>query len=215
MQTLTPELDVSQSLSRGETLPDWWDRAHRNDERVWITNSDPIEIWARLSVIPLFKKDANVLNIGVGTGRCTRGLADFKRMNISALDISKAALDKVADVATGYLAANLHALPSNTFDLALSHLVAQHMGNADLAAQLRHVIRSLKAGGIFAIHYVETIKPSEATFNDTEEGRRAGGVLRSPEFFASMVKVAGGRIIWDQPREEWPARWRVAHITRD
>jgi len=73
-----------------------------------------------------------VLNIGVGQGHCTRALAG-RGCEVSALDISRHALDKVASVIrAGYLASALHELPESAFDLAISFLVTQHVDDAAL-----------------------------------------------------------------------------------
>jgi len=203
--------DVRTSVASGEPTSAFWERAHAAEKRLWISGTDPLEIWARLTVMPLLRPGARVLNIGVGTGACTRALATGG-MAVSVLDISRTALEKVKDVAGGWLASELEAIPSRIFDVALSHLVAQHMNNADLERQMRAVFRALKLGGIFAIHYVESFD-GEDTHNETDEGVRAGGVLRSPAFFATMVQRSGGKVVWDQPREKWGATWRVAHLT--
>jgi hypothetical protein len=142
--------------------------------------------------------------------RCTRAMAS-QGVAVSVVDISRSALDKVKDVASGWLASDLEAMPARIFDAALSHLVAQHEQFRS-RRQMRAVFRSLKASGVFAIQYVETFG-GEDTHNETGEGVRAGGVLRSPSFFASMVQRSGGKVIWDQPRERWGATWRVAHLT--
>lgn len=206
-----PLSDVKASLAAGEPTAAFWDKAHAADKRLWISGTEPLEIWARLTAMPLLKPGSRVLNIGVGTGACTRALASHG-VAVSVLDISRTALDKVKDVADGWLASDLEAIPSRIFDAALSHLVAQHMNNPDLERQMRAVFRGLKPGGTFAIQYVETFD-GEDTHNETEEGVRAGGVLRSPAFFAGMVQRSGGKVVWDQPRERWGATWRVAHLT--
>lgn len=209
----TPEearADLAHSLSSGESTPDFWRRAHRENYNTWISGTQPVEIWTRLTVLHMLQH-GRVLNIGVGTGVCTRALAGLG-LQVSALDIAPEALARIEDCATPYLAPNFSTLPERSFDLALSHLVAQHMGHADLEDQARAVFRSLKSDGLFALQYVAPAEGIEQT-EDSEEARRGGGVLRSPRAFAAMVERAGGRVVWDQPREQYgTTTWHVAHM---
>jgi SAM-dependent methyltransferase len=203
--------ELQSSVASGEADADWWNRAHRIDDPMWLSGTDATEIWERLGVPKLLRRGTRVLNIGVGMGYCTRAL-HARGCRVSAVDISEVALKRVEDVIVGYLADNLCSLPDRWFDVALSHLVAQHMYDDDLEAQMSAVMRALKPDGIFALHYAE---PADGTLPNvnTPEAARGGGVLRQPEFIAAMADRTGGVIVSDKTREKHQGcRWRVAHI---
>lgn len=194
--------EVQASVASGEADTDWWNRAHRTDHAMWLTGSLPEDAWRRLAVADYLLPKVKVLNIGIGLGYCTRAL-HARGCQVSVLDISEVALQRVANIAPGYLASNLDALPTGEFNLALSHLVAQHMYDNDLEAQMKAVIRSLKPGGFFALHYAAPADGSPANIN-TPEYARGGGVLRESEFIAAMAVRSNARILQDEAGERYP-----------
>jgi SAM-dependent methyltransferase len=210
----TPEATsaaIADSLASSEPLPKWWDRAHETDHLYWLTGSEAKEVWNRLSVTGRIRPGAEVLNIGVGMGRDTRDLAKAG-CRVSVLDISPIALKRVADVAPGYLAADLAALPDGKFDFALSHLVAQHMTDGDLVEQIRHVLRALKPGGFLAMQYAS--HPVLEAPVQSGDNLRGGSVYRTENAFKAVVQQAGGAVKLSKLRESHPCGtiWRVAHI---
>jgi SAM-dependent methyltransferase len=207
--------DLRYSAETNERLDHWWDRAHQADHRQWLSGTTGPEVWARLDVDSLLKPGAEILNIGVGLGVCTRGLS-ARGCKVSVLDISSIAIERVKDVATGYLASDLPSLPSNGFDAALSHLVAQHMLDGDLEDQIRHVLRSLKPDGLlamqYAIHKFGVAPDAEQSVVDV----KGGSICRTEESFNALVERAGGKVVRTLERESHPCGiiWRVAHIRR-
>lgn len=200
------------SNQKGESHRTWWERAHTEDDLEYVSGYGGPEIWQRLDVTERVKPGAVVLNIGVGQGTCTRDLA-AKGCIVHALDIAPAALARVADVAKGYLADNLDSLPSNTFDLAVSHLVAQHMPNEALEAQMRAMMRALKPGGVFALQFLSPSEKGIPEFN--ESYAKTGGVVRPPEMMIDMAQRAGGQVIKCVPNdftEYWA--WHIIQIMR-
>jgi hypothetical protein len=137
---------------------------------------------------------------------------------VHALDISPLALKRVEDVATAWAASELDKLPSDTFDVAISHLVAQHMLDSDLSAQLVAVIRSLKQDGVFAMQFMKPAQEVQGKTPQTRGSAKGGGVFRTPEMIERMVRAAGGRVVRSVPKEQsqenrWA--WQVVHIKRD
>src|SRR6185436_575611 len=123
------------------------------DCRFWLTGSRAEGVWYPLAIQSRLRRGTVVLNIGVGLGHCTRALVR-RGCIVHALDIAPAALAKVERiVAKTWLADNLSALPPKTFDVAISHLVAQHMSDEQLSAQLNAVVASLKPDGVFALQF--------------------------------------------------------------
>lgn len=207
--------EIHRSEGEAESIHQWWDRAHETDHAYWLSGTAGAEVWHRLDVIDRLGPDAQVLNIGVGLGRCTRALW-LRRCNVSVLDISPVALARVDDIATGYLADDLASLPANRFDVALSHLVSQHMRDADLQDQIQHVVRSLKPGGVFAMQYAthrHGVAPDQPQSTDMAKG---GSICRTEEGLAALVERAGGRVVRSITREAHDCGLicQVAHIQR-
>jgi 2-polyprenyl-3-methyl-5-hydroxy-6-metoxy-1,4-benzoquinol methylase len=212
-EALGRELDVSEG--NRESADDWWNRAHERGHTYWLSGTPGQEVWERLAVLNRLVAGARVLNVGVGLGHCTRSLAE-RGCKVSALDISPVALKNVADVTVkGYLASNLEDLPSNTFDTALSHLVAQHMTDLDLEAQIRHVVRALRPDGVFAVQYAADAHGhtyDQAVLHHV----KSGSIRRTQAHFDALVEDAGGLVEHTYRREthEGGIIWLVAHIVR-
>jgi 2-polyprenyl-3-methyl-5-hydroxy-6-metoxy-1,4-benzoquinol methylase len=215
-QRYTPDSTVDEirrSDQAAEALNQWWNRAHETDHAYWLTGSPGPEVWARLGVEELLVPGAQALNIGVGLGRCTRDLAE-RGCAVSVLDISPAAVERVSDVAAGYLADNLSSLPSGRFDVALSHLVAQHMSDADLSDQIHHVLRSLKPGGIFAMQYANHKFGVADDQPQSLDMLKGGSICRQEDQMAALVARAGGCVVRSYTKEahECGIIFQVAHI---
>ena len=204
--------DLARSDVSGESAADWWARAHQRQHTFWLSGSEGPEVWNRLGVTDRLNAGATVLNVGVGLGICTRQLSQ-RGCKVSVLDISREALDAVGDVAVGYLASDIEALPSGVFDVALSHLVAQHMSDQDLEVQVRHVVRALKPNGVFAVQYALG-EDGLVTEQASERYLKAGAIRRSVAGFNALVGRAGGICIETLEREHHPCGtvWRVAVI---
>jgi SAM-dependent methyltransferase len=205
--------DVQTSDATSERLEDWWERAHKRDHTFWLSGTVGQEVWERLSVRDRLKPGVKVLNIGVGLGQCTRQL-HAEGVDVEVLDISQAALDRVADIARGWSAERLHELPKGEFDLALSHLVAQHMMDADLEAQFEAVIAALKPDGVFAVQFAVTDDPD--MLEQLPIKAKGGSIQRRPEAVEALAVKAGGRVVYSQENEQFPqyrASWHVIHIS--
>lgn len=83
-------------------MAQFWDRAHTEHIRVWITGSSSNDVWTRLDQTGRIKQGLRVLNIGVGEGHDTRDLAGAG-CQVDVLDISPLALRKVAEITRGWL----------------------------------------------------------------------------------------------------------------
>lgn len=191
-------------------VKDWWDIAHKTDHAYWLSGTPGEEVWKRLGVRDRLKPGLRVLNIGVGLGRDTRELVALG-CNVSVLDISETALERVKDVAAGWI--DPAQLPDNTFDLALSHLVAQHQADLTLQEQIENVLRSLKPGCMFAIQYAAHAHTSHLQGRDQIQ---QGSVYRKPGDFAALVHASGGAIADTFERETFPCGTihYVAYIVR-
>jgi len=158
---------------------------------------------------------ADVLEIGVGMGICTKDLHGMG-FNISCVDISEEALRRIQHLAVRtYLDIGIWGLPPGSFDLAISYCVTQHINDASLGEQLKHVIRSLRPSGIFAMQYSFPAYGSQ--IEQGIERMQAGAVNRPIERMYKMVEEAGGKIVLSRIYGVFPqynSGWAIAHIMK-
>lgn len=149
---------------------EFWDQAHRNRAHLWLTGSAPGDVLSRLRVSDMLKKDAVILDVGVGEGYMAKYL---KRAGIThdSLDISTNALERVKNVSRKCYEHHSD-LPQGEYSLIMHHLVAQHMSYEDLRLQLSSLIDALAHGGVLAIQYVEGSETEDLEFN------RQSGAMR-------------------------------------
>ena len=214
--TLNAQLEASNKLS--EPVIDWWNQAHSNHDTkgFWLTGSEPKSVWSRLNIENLIKPGTIVLNIGIGKGICTRSLYE-KGCITHVLDISEVALRNVAQyTARAWTPDQLQNLPVNYFDLAISHLVTQHMNNHDLELQLCSVINSLKPNdGIFAMQFAFCLDDENKLPDDSNSNCKSGGVCRGLKYMDEIIRKCGGIITWHKRVEEFSnynSGWYAIHI---
>jgi SAM-dependent methyltransferase len=200
--------------------PAFWDICHEKKSAMLLSGNSGEVIWKNLGVTPLVKANVRVLNIGVGLGLCTRDL--FNRgCKVDALDISTVGLERVKDVTEQtWLAADVQQLPEGRYDLALSHLVAQHMLDEDLDRQLRSVIKALKPTGVFAIQIAYPLHDSTASRQRQWRlaDAKAGSIYRTLSRFAEMVESAGGQVRNATTIgffSEYDIGWYAVHIVKE
>jgi len=162
---------------------------------------------------------AVVLCIGVGTGTWIARLADAG-CEPHALDIAPAALARATAAKATYL--DGAPLPADTFDLALSHWVSPHQPPTVLEAQIAAVVPALKRSGLFALHYNGPFNwpgerdPRQPDITPYQRCLNACSVF-APERIAEMAAQAGGKVVANFAREDWPKYYRrlyAAHIAR-
>ncbi len=207
--------DVAKSEEKQQDMRQWWDHAHETSHEFWLSGSAASDVWERLTITDRIVPGAVVLNIGVGLGYCTRELQKSGCV-VDVLDISPIAIARVRGVIRhGWLPAQFKEFPENMFDLAISHLVTQHMVAADLAEQLDVVIRGLKPSGLFAMQFSFPLN-GETPADNEESGRvKSGGVFYTMDRMQSMVDRAGGRISWSKQIGTFPeygSGWYGVHI---
>lgn len=203
------------------TIEKWWELNHQgvNDRFLfWLTGSAGPEVWEYLEVADRIIAGTVVLNIGVGLGFCTRELARRKCI-VHALDISESALQKVKDVAAEvWLPSSLSLLPADTFDLAISNLVAQHMSDCDLEDQIKRIVPALKQKGIFALQFACMLDPKNNNLDIVPlSSLKHGSVGRSLAWFCQIVERAGGMVIGAKRIGLFPlynSCWYMVHIAR-
>lgn len=191
MRRLRPNSDPLDARA----VADWWNRVHQRKERLWLTGSDPAHVWRFLGVTDRLQPGQTVLDIGVGEGQMSRAL-HARGLRVSALDIAPAALARVRDITERqFLPAQLNTLPPGYFDWALSHLVAQHMDDDALRAQIAAVLRSLKPGGTLAIQFADVPGADRSRRNSPAE-QKMGNEIRTPAEMRHLVAQANGHVVW-------------------
>ena len=147
-------------------------------------------------------KDKTVLCIGVGDGLQVRDMVEAGAREVHAADISKRALDNVRQwVRRSFLHGCFNQMPSDFYDVAISHVVAQHLSNEALEHHLSNVIRSLTSTGTFYMQSAFSLVGNEDHPDSeiTVAMQEYGSVYRSYQFIDGVVTNSGGRIV-DAPR---------------
>jgi len=180
-------------LDTSKSVEEFWESSHEIDSELWLTGTDPDWLFNFYDLNALIKdrnRKLKILNVGVGRGGCTKELAKNGHL-VSALDISSAALEKVAKyVQQTYLANDVKTLPTSEFDLIIHHLVAQHMSIDDLKLQVESLISSLAKNGMLCMQIASYQKNDR---NDSGDGKMEcmmGAVGRSEEAI---------KILFDRP----------------
>lgn len=195
-----------------EITKEHWEHQHEHNVLQDLSGYQLPWITPYMHLEPYLVPGNTVLEIGVGTGVCTRELA-AANMKVHCLDIAEKGLDKVRDVATCWLESQLEELPSAFFDLAISHLVTQHLNNRQLSRQLANVVRALKPTGVFAMQYAHPLPgQSEKT---VLERPPTWSATRTEATMTQLVLDSGGVIVYhafvgDYP--EYEIGWSVVHV---
>ena len=144
-----------------------------------------------LNVRDLLVPDMHVLEIGCGLGYVTEGFS--KIANISVLDISKTALERVQSFCEAvYHIDDVKSLPTDYFDLIVCHNVVQHVPTESLTIELKHAIRSLATTGTFAVEYVWANGIDDDGVKFEPSWATAGHLCRSDKFMMDLVNKLGG-----------------------
>ena len=170
-------------------LEEYWNQQHIDKNVKMLTGSSLHSYCSFFNLIPEALEGQTILEIGVGLGKATRELAAIAK-DLRVLDISHIAIDNVSDVIEmGYTDAL--DLPFGLFDIAISHLVAQHMSDSDLIIQMESIIESLKYSGKFYMQFADALGEVKGTEEELQQG---GGVLRSPEKMKQLVSYANANM---------------------
>lgn len=192
-----------------------WERFHTERDGGALTGSTFKDINDFFNLSSYIKKDAVVLNIGVGLGYATKYYSEAG-CRVYALDISETALESVDQwTEEGFLHKNCDSLPTSMFDVAISHLVTQHMSEEDILFQFPNVIRSLKDTGILFVQFAGSDIMRENNISDTivgnlDDGENGvvsmlgGRMVRTPDYAASLINRCGGKVIYTSQLRRFP-----------
>lgn len=209
--------DMTEARKDVTNLNDWWEENHKDRDSFLLSGTDGQRVWKSLMIDNFVVGTSKILNVGVGLGNCTREMS--KRGVVPhVLDISRTALNSVKDIVEkAWLPNQLCELPENYFDLAISHLVAQHMCDDDLIEQIKWILHGLKPDGFYAI---QTAFPRKKGYEFCENfaAQKWGAVMRSYNHTRDLIKKSGGQIAWIDiilDKTEFDGGWFGIHIVKD
>jgi len=129
-----------------------------------------------------------VLDVGVGLGNMARYLAELG-CTVDCLDVADAAEQAVREwMRRFYIADEIVMLPTAEYELAISHLTAQHMTDSDLRRQIREVGRALRPGGIFSLQLEGGYVPEMENYRGSKiPDGFDGAMCRTPEYAQEMI----------------------------
>ncbi len=191
-------------------MREFWEGKHQEGNKQSLSGHDGPTVLTALKVS--LNDIKTVLEIGVGLGYCSRYLAN-QGMDLSCVDIAQTALNRVKDIAKGYLAENIGQLPSDHFDLALSMCVTQHINDEMLEKQLTEVIRALRPCGTFAMQFSFPFHGARTEQSETE--MQNGECARPIEKMYAMIEAAGGNVKMANIMGVYPqfkSGWCLVHI---
>ncbi len=169
-----------------------WDHKHQINDGGYLSGCLYDETIDFLKVRNYIKPDAYVLEIGVGLGYVTKGLHENKT-NVSCLEISDVGAKRVEQYCEKtYMVDDLNKLPSDYFDVIICHNVIQHIPTDLLIEELRHCIRSLKIGGVFALEFVSNDMIEDMGTNPSLDDIENGRCCRTPEYLEKLISGVGG-----------------------
>jgi len=189
-------------------IKNFWNDVHTRQDCISLTNSDgPTELGV-LRIDPASLVAKTILAIGVGTCNPAK-FYQQKGGNVYALDISPIALENVKPYTLGQFLPE-DELPENKFDYVFSNNICIHMSHEDFESQLAKIIKSLKAGGIYALQFSHLddrlipIHPDghwaiDLYQQDDLKAQTWGAVFRSPGRILQLVEKHGGKMAYLSP----------------
>ena len=176
-----------------KSLNEFWESKHMEDDVNALSGCDLDLTLSMLNMTNRINGNHKVLEIGVGLGHAVRELFD-KKINVSAVDISNSALERVNKYCERtYNTNNLSELPTDYFDIILCMNVIQHIPTKELNEEMREIMRSLKTGGVFAVEFVSSDAFEDNGENCSMGDAQAGRLCRSPKFLGNIFKKNYGK----------------------
>ena len=163
-------------------IKDYWEEQHKQQNRKALTGSTIHQYCKLFKLTEQCFEGKCGLEIGVGLGAATKQLSELLA-NLDVLDISETAIKNVGKyIRDGYL--DSARLPKDTYDIAISYLVAQHMSDVDLLNQLKNVVASMKESGHLYLQWAYALHGDNPQTIEIQQG---GGILRSTEKMFDLI----------------------------
>ena len=180
-----------------KSIKDLWEGFHKEQGVLHLSDNNLGVILTYLDVVEKYMDAETILEIGVGTTRCTKTMVNSGK-EVHCVDISDLALDKARLLTENvYKNTEMDELPSNYFDLAMSLCVIQHINELEFRIHLRETLRALKPDGIFSFQFAfdydndrnDKIPQDTATMV-------AGRCCKSVDRVGELVLEYNGEILW-------------------
>lgn len=151
-----------------KTKTDWALRSKTYDNIQWVNANETLETMLELS--ELNKKDAKIIDIGVGTGKVLKFFKnEYPDLECYGIDISSDMMEKIEKEYKFKLsianAEDLSEFQEEFFDLVTARMSMHHVNNLDKA--MNEVYKILKEDGSFVI--CEGVSPDKDTLEFYEE----------------------------------------------
>lgn len=212
-------IDNSWQDAYGDKMIDYWQEQHNTQNRRFLTGTTLNRVMSLHNLSEQLSEPRWILNIGVGEGHCSKALQQAGHI-VAALDVSAVALVNVAKF-TVALYDDPVGLPDSEYDVAICHLVVQHMTDVDVIVMIRNALRSLKQGGILSVQYASPPEGKDHVYSESLQDQKLGIVQRTREHFHRLVEVSGGVIEMEMPTKTFdPSKatddgcWNVAHLRK-
>jgi len=215
---------LSDYVAAQEAARTRWNACHKTQEIGPLTGSDPVLVLKYHALREVAFEGLTVLDIGIGLGGMCRYLTKMGAI-VDSMDVADLAEGAVHGIARHfYLASNAQSLPRAEYDLAISHLVAQHQWDAQLRDQIADVYAALKPGGTFSLH-LAAFEPAKGELNDRMEfdipRGMDGSMGRTREYAFGMIRevLGGGYSAVEVGKQmDWPhyqSYWYFVHIKKE
>jgi len=222
-----PSYDVKTPIEEDYKTRERWNGAHNAHNTGALSGSPAEEVFRHHHLTELIKPNIVVLDIGVGLGQMSQCLSEMGCI-VDALDVADAAEATVKDyIRNFYLDEHCNKLPTEEYDVAISHIVAQHQTERMIKRQVKEVFRALKPGGVFSLH--SAVSTDEKNVPNNIPGPippgRDGAMCRTTDHFRAMIEqvlrdefgLQGWAVKLLRHVVNWPefgSRWYFVHICR-
>jgi len=191
-------------------IKEFWNSVHTRNETLWLTNSNPQNVYKMHSFPTNSSETILEVEVGVGTGGSIQAHAGRKN-KVVAVDISPEALNKVSNISRTCLTENMPtALESSFVDRALCHLVFQHCNDDMVKFIITNVLRTLKPTGIFHFQFAE-LPYSVSDFDESYKFAINNGIMhfRSLAEITKLVEECGGELVYTSEPIVWTTQYNI------
>ena len=189
-----------------ESMDAFWEKAHQNKDQLWLTGSNPKEVYTNHNVGSIISdnKNLSILEIGIGLGDSIRFLSE--RHKVTAMDISADAF-KAVECDT-VLTKDFTSIQDKQFDFILCHLVLQHCDDEMVEYLLSNSFRCLKAKGIFSFQFA-VLPPGQELDDFYKTTLNSIHYFRTNKQMADIVKKANGKVVGQTLQRSFPAECNI------
>ncbi len=204
-------------MTISEEMKEFWVSKHGERDIRSLSGNGYITIFY-LQLDDIFPTAQSILNIGVGTGKFEKACAQAGK-KVDSMDIVSGAYLCVRGISE-YFYGDIESISVNKYDLVTELLVAQHISDTELEKHIKYAVAGLKPSGVYAVQsptYIDPVSPKLEAQMQTPKFMKGGRVCRSREWFESMAKKHGGKMVdirrvWEFP--QYNMIWNTYHIRR-